>query len=89
MLKRERQRTEVAQQRLAEANQRLADTRQEIDAERKFYDARIHELIKENRAERLAMLATITELATEIAELCRQNRRQSSDANPLSPPPQP
>ena len=74
MLKRERQRTE--------------EIRQEIAAQRKLYDARIHELIKANRAERLAMLATITELATEIAELCRQNRRQSSDANP-PPPTQP
>ena len=81
MLERERQRT-------AEANQRLEETRQEIAAQRKLYDARIQELINENRAERQqsaaerqqfvatqqTMLSTMADMSATIAELHRQNR---------------
>ena len=74
MLERERQRTEEAHQELA--------------AERKLYDARIQELINENRAERQqsaaerqqfiatqqTMVADMAEMSAAIAELHRQNR---------------
>lgn len=77
MLKRERQRTEEANQRTEEANQRTEKVWQERDARRKLYDARIQELINENRKEHQAMLYAIAELTAAIAELRQQNQRRS------------
>ena len=88
MLKRERQRTE-------EANQRTEEIWQEVTVQRKLYDARIQELIDENREERRqsaamrqaehqqfiatqqALQAAIAELTAAIAELRQQNQRRS------------
>lgn len=74
------QRTEEANQRTAEANQHTEEARQELTAERKLYDARIQELINENREERRQsaavqqeMLSKIADLSDTVAELRRQN----------------
>ncbi len=58
MLERERQRTEEARQRADEARQELAE-------HRRLYDARIQELINENRAERQQSAAERQQSAVE------------------------
>ena len=75
MLERERQRTE-------EAHQLVAEERRLSAEDRKRYDARIQELINENREERRTMLATIAELSSTVADLRRHNG--SSNGNGAS-----
>ena len=73
MLERERQRTE-------EAHQLVDEIRRESAADRKRYDARIEDLINENREERRrsdatqqAMLTTMAEISATMADLRRHN----------------
>ena len=73
---------------LERERQRTAEIWQEIAAQRKLYDARIQELLNENREERQqsaaerqqfiatqqTMVADMAEMSATIAELHRQNR---------------
>ena len=70
MLERERQRTE-------EANLRTEEARQELAAERKLYDARIQELINENREERQQSAAERQQSAAERQQSAAE-RQQSA-----------